>query len=156
MSENSASLIHQILKSILRLKRKNMLRTLLTSHDSADLLFYNNRKGKPTHFPSQSFSHNLFFFSHMRTDITCLSQHFCEASSQRLFEERTAKDSQRHLNLHWINEFSNTFITTVHAHWYVSYTDHFTQPIQTRTEPLGNQRVFTEYFNLNGAVFIII
>ena len=40
--------------------------------------------------------------------------------------------------------------------WYVFYTEHFTELIQARTEPLRNKRVFKEQFNLKGAIFILI
>ena len=40
--------------------------------------------------------------------------------------------------------------------WYVFYTEHFTELIQTRTEPLRNEQVFIEQFNLKGAIFIFI
>ena len=37
--------------------------------------------------------------------------------------------------------------------WYVFYTKHFTELIQTRTESLRNKQVFIEQFNLKGAIF---
>ena len=40
--------------------------------------------------------------------------------------------------------------------WYVFYTEHFTELIQTRTEPLRNKQVFIEKFNPKGAIFILI
>ena len=40
--------------------------------------------------------------------------------------------------------------------WYVFYTEHFTELIQTRTEPLRNKQVFIDQFNLKGAIFILI
>ena len=40
--------------------------------------------------------------------------------------------------------------------WYVVYTEHFTEMIQTGTEPLRNKRVFIEQINRKGAVFILI
>ena len=40
--------------------------------------------------------------------------------------------------------------------WYVIYTEHFTELIQTRTEPLRNKQVFIEQFNLEGAIFVLI
>ena len=39
---------------------------------------------------------------------------------------------------------------------YVFYTEHSTELIQTRTEPLRNKQVFTEQLILKGAIFILI
>ena len=39
--------------------------------------------------------------------------------------------------------------------WYVYYTEHFTELIQTRTEPLRNKQVFIEQFSLKGAIFTL-
>ena len=41
-------------------------------------------------------------------------------------------------------------------YWYVFYTEHSTELIQTRMELLRNKQVFTEQLILKGAIFLLI
>ena len=56
---------------------------------------------------------------------------------------------------------TDTYLLRIHnkcteIQWYVFYTEHSTELIHTRTEPLRNKQVFTEQLILKGAIFILI
>ena len=56
--------------------------------------------------------------------------------------------------------YTDTHLLRIHnkfteIKWYVFYTEHSTELIQTRTEPLRSKQVFTEQLILKGDIFIL-
>ena len=89
-----------------------------------------------------------------------MSQHTCKACGQPLPTKKTPQCSDESQTFFFHSSLKSNpsyiFITFDHIYYNVSHTEHVNKLIQTRMEPLRNERVLIEYFYLEGAVFTLL